>query len=205
MPRFSPETFGVPDPQQVPFCGRTDRGIVQNLFRLHDVEDSGDNWELLRREYLERLCRYLPLCPGEVLPGVTQLLGRLGQSPGVALGLLTGNTREGARLKLEHYRLMRHFSFGGYGDEHAERDAVAREALDACRTYFNGDAGTGPIWVVGDTPLDICCARAIGARAVAVATGWHSRQSLEDAEPDLLLSDLRETEAFLAQTLLETA
>lgn len=199
------ETFGVRDPQQVPFSGRTDRGIVQNLFRLHDVQDSSDNWERLRGEYLERLQRYLPLCPGEVLPGVRHLLDRLRQTPDVAVGLLTGNTFEGARLKLEHYGLMHHFLFGGYGDRHVDRDCVASEALEACHVHLDGQSGEGPIWVVGDTPLDVCCARAIGAKAVAVATGWNNYQSLEEAEPDLLLNDLRETESFLARTLLETA
>ena len=58
------ETFNVSDPHEVPFSGRTDRGIAQNLFRLHDIEDSTDNWTLLRSEYLKRLEHYLPQRPG---------------------------------------------------------------------------------------------------------------------------------------------
>ncbi|MFW6171232.1 MAG: HAD family hydrolase [Planctomycetota bacterium] len=191
------ESFGVSEPAAVPFSGRTDRGIVQDLFRRHHVPDSPENWVLLRCEYLRRLRHYLPLFAGEVLPGVRQLLDRLARHSNIAVGLLTGNMCQGARLKLEHYELMHYFSFGGYGDAHADRDQVAHEALAACRRYWDGYARSEPVWVVGDTPLDIQCARAIGAKGVAVATGWHDYKSLEDAQPDLLLHDLRETEAVL--------
>jgi phosphoglycolate phosphatase-like HAD superfamily hydrolase len=197
------ETFGVADPAQVPFSGRTDRGIAQNLFRVHDVEDTPDNWRLLCDVYLKRLRHYLPLRQGEVLPGVHRLLDQLAQHADVALGLLTGNAREGARLKLEHYELWHHFSFGGYGDHHVNRDEVAQAALAACRAYVDGDVGAEQIWVVGDTPLDIRCARAIGARVVAVATGWDDRRRLEAARPDLLFDDLMPTEAILEHTLLD--
>lgn len=193
------KTFGVDEPRAVPFSGRTDRGIVRNLFRLHGVDDSSHNWDLLCREYWRRLERYLPRFPGEVLPGVRALLDRLSQCSDAAVGLLTGNTCRGARLKLEHYQLMHHFAFGGYGDAHADRDQVAHEALAAWRKHRGAYDGAEQIWVVGDTPLDIQCARAIGAKGVAVATGWHDYQSLEAAEPDLLVHDLRETEGILLQ------
>ncbi|MFO7904271.1 MAG: HAD family hydrolase [Planctomycetota bacterium] len=190
--------FGVSEPEAVPFSGRTDRGIARNLFRRHDVPDSVENWELLRGEYLRRLRHYLPLFPGQVLPGVEQLLDRLARHANIAVGLLTGNTCQGARLKLEYYQLMHHFSFGGYGDAHADRDRVAQEALAACREHWKGYGESDQVWVVGDTPLDIQCARAIGAKGLAVATGWHDYKSLEEAQPDLLLHDLQETEAILA-------
>ena len=86
-------------------------------------------------------------------------------------------------MKLEHYELMHHFSFGGYGDRHVDRNGVAEEALAASREHVDGDVDPEQVWVVGDTPLDISCARAIGAKVVAVATGWHDRQRLEDAAP----------------------
>lgn len=199
------ETFDVPQPGEVPFSGRTDRGIAQNLFRLHDVEDTQFNWELLRVEYLKRLKHYLPRRHGEVLPGVTALLDQIAHHPNTATGLLTGNTRDGARLKLEHYDLWHHFSFGGYGDRHVDRDAVAHEAMIACREQLKRNIAPDQVWVVGDTPLDIRCARAIGARVVAVATGWHDRQRLEEAQPDLLVDDLTQTKMILEQTFRSAA
>jgi phosphoglycolate phosphatase-like HAD superfamily hydrolase len=199
------DLFGVPDPAEVPFSGRTDRGIAQSLFRLHDIEDTDENFQQLRSGYLKRLGQCLAECEGEVLPGVIELLEQLAQQPAVALGLLTGNTREGAQMKLEHYGLWHHFSFGGFGDAHVDRNHVAHEALAAYREWIGDTVDGRPVWVIGDTPLDIQCARAIGAKVVAVATGWHDRQRLEVAQPDLLLDDLKHTEMIVQHTLADVA
>jgi phosphoglycolate phosphatase-like HAD superfamily hydrolase len=115
----------------------------------------------------------------------------------VTVGLLTGNIREGARAKLTHYDLWRQFVFGGFGDEHYERDEVARVALAAVHAHLNGSVSPDRVWVIGDTPLDVRCARAIGAKAVAVATGWHTFQQLEMTSPDLLIRDFSDAEPFL--------
>jgi phosphoglycolate phosphatase-like HAD superfamily hydrolase len=132
-----------------------------------------------------------------VCPGVPALLDALAADARLAVGLLTGNIREGARLKLGHFDLFHHFAFGGFGDEHFERDDVAREALAAIRVHVNRHHQADRVWVIGDTPLDVKCARAIGARAVAVATGWHSAAELEATVPDLLLNDLSDPSDLL--------
>lgn len=195
---FSRE-FGVEHPATVPFSGRTDRGIASNLFRSHGVDDSTPNWLRLRDEYLRRLPVLLPQRDGQVLPGIQRLLDQLAGRNDVAVGLLTGNAHDGARLKLEHFGLLHHFKFGGYGDDHRDRDDVAREALAAARDYLRTDIPPNRVWVIGDTPLDVQCARAIGARAAAVATGWHNRQQLAAACPDVVLDDFDQAELFLAQ------
>ncbi len=100
---------------------------------------------------------------------------------------------------MQHYGLDEFFPFGGFGDLHVDRDDVAREALVASRAHVDGDVSSERVWVIGDTPLDIRCARAIGAKAAAVATGWHSLEQLEDAGPDLLLADLRQFDMMLQQ------
>jgi phosphoglycolate phosphatase len=115
------------------------------------------------------------------------------------VGLLTGNVRAGARVKLGHFGLYDHFAFGGFGDHHLDRDEVAREALAEVERRFNGRHSPERIWVVGDTPLDIRCARAIGARAVAVATGWHSEEELTAHGPDLFLTDLEDAGLLMAR------
>jgi phosphoglycolate phosphatase len=125
------------------------------------------------------------------------LLRQLHGRRDVALGLLTGNIRAGARIKLGHFGLFDYFAFGGFGDHHLDRDDVAREALAEVKARFDGTVAPERIWVVGDTPLDIRCARAIGARAVAVTTGWHSRAELEPHGPDLLLDDLSDPTPLL--------
>ncbi|HXG12766.1 MAG TPA: HAD family hydrolase [Gemmataceae bacterium] len=192
------EEFGLSRLEgRVEFSGRTDRAIGRDLFRLHGIEDCPANWERFLAAYLRRLPACLARHQGQVLPGIANLLQHLGGAGRVALGLLTGNTREGARLKLGHYGLAHHFHFGGYGDHHLDRCDVAREALDDLRRYLRGPVCRERIWVVGDTPLDIRCARAIGVRVAAVATGWHSLDELAAEGPDLLLRDLSDPTPLL--------
>jgi phosphoglycolate phosphatase len=177
--------------------GRPDRAILRDLFRLHVIDDTPENWRRITDAYLRELPACLASCKGRVLPGIAELLKQLHGRKDIAVGLLTGNIRAGARVKLGHFGLFDYFAFGGFGDHHFDRDDVAREALAEVRARFNGTVAAERIWVIGDTPLDIQCARAIGARAVAVVTGWHTRAELEAHKPDLLLSDLRDPQTLL--------
>jgi phosphoglycolate phosphatase len=184
------EDFGVALHTNVPYSGRTDRAIIRDLLSLHSVEATPENCKRLIAGYLTRLPDFLDRHGGVVLPGIAAILQALATRDNVAVGLLTGNMREGAKVKLGHYDLHEHFAFGGFGDEHFERDDVAREALAVIHKRFEGNATPDRIWVIGDTPLDVQCARAIGAKAVAVATGWHTVEQLEETAPDLLFADL---------------
>jgi len=189
--------FGLGHVQQgIPYSGRTDRAIGQDLLHFHDIEPTPANWGRLQKAYLGNLPGCLKRHDGKVLPGITALLERLAAHEQVAVGLLTGNIRAGARAKLGHFDLFHHFEFGGFGDDHFERNDVAREALAAAQAYCDG-VTCERIWVIGDTPLDIRCARAIGARVAAVATGVHSLAELEAEEPDLLLADLSDASRLL--------
>lgn len=187
------EEFVIDEPAQVPFAGRTDRGIGSDLFRAHEIDDSDDNWQKLRAGYLARLQKHLDERDGQVLAGVVELLYRLHRRTHAVLGLLTGNTAHGARIKLSHFGIFDYFRFGGFGDSHPHRNDVARLALDEATRHVNGD-GLDRVWVIGDTPLDIACARAIDAQVLAVATGVHGADELAAAEPDVLLDDLSDTE-----------
>jgi len=190
--------FGLARVQQgIPYSGRTDRAIGQDLLRIHGIEPSPANWQRLQDAYLRNLPACLTRHNGKILPGIAALLERLAVDEQVAVGLLTGNIRAGARLKLGHFDLYHHFEFGGFGDDHLERDDVARAALAEAQTFCDGVAPER-IWVVGDTPLDIQCARAIGARVAAVATGLHSLDELGVERPDLLLADLSDATRLLA-------
>jgi phosphoglycolate phosphatase len=191
------EVFGIALRVQIPYSGRTDRAIVRDLLRLHDLDHNVANWEKLRDAYLARLPDSLNQHQGRVLPGVVALLQTLRQREDVALGLLTGNVRAGALVKLGHYDLFDHFRFGGFGDHHFDRDDVAREALGAVHTHLGTRVVTERIWVIGDTPLDIQCARAIGAKVVGVATGVHTVEQLSECKPDLMLADLSDPNPFL--------
>ncbi len=181
----------------VPYNGRTDRAIIRDLLQFHELEASDATTRRLIAGYLRHLPACLATHPGRILPGIAALLECLSARDDVAVGLLTGNLREGARAKLGHFGLYHHFDFGGFGDEHLDRDDVARAALSEIHQRFNGTVHPERVWVIGDTPLDIRCARAIGARAVAVATGWISRNDLAQHAPDLLLDDLADPTLLL--------
>src|SRR5437868_6348044 len=114
------EDFGVALRTQVTYSGRTDRAIGRDLLRFHDVEETPDNWRRLVTGYLARLPAFLTKHRGTVLPGMAALIGLLQQRDDVAIGLLTGNIRDGARAKLGHFGLYDHFAFGGFGDHHFE-------------------------------------------------------------------------------------
>ena len=192
------EVFRLALRVQVPYSGRTDRAISRDLMSLHGIEPSAENWQRLLAVYLARLPDSLNRHHGRVLPGILAILQALQARGDIALGLLTGNVRAGARVKLGHFGLFEHFAFGGFGDHHFDRDDVAREALGAVHAHVGADVRPECVWVIGDTPLDVRCARAIGAKVVAVATGVHTCAQLRDAQPDLTLPDLADATPFLS-------
>jgi phosphoglycolate phosphatase-like HAD superfamily hydrolase len=191
------EVFGITLRFQVPYSGRTDRAIARDLLGLHGVEPSHENWQKLLVGYLARLPDCLNRNQGRVLPGILAMLQTLQKRSDVAIGPLTGNVRAGARVKLGHYGLFEHFAFGGFGDLHFDRDDVAREALAATHAHVGPHAVAECIWVIGDTPLDVKCARAIGAKVAAVATGSHSFDELVASSPDVLVNDFSDPSPFL--------
>jgi phosphoglycolate phosphatase-like HAD superfamily hydrolase len=185
--------------EKLQLSGRTDRAITLDLFRLHALEETADNWRRLLDAYLRHLPGCLATHTGRVLPGIVELLQVLHPREDVVLGLLTGNIREGAKVKLGHFGLADYFALGGFGDHHLDRNDVAREALAELRQQFQDRIRPEEVWVIGDTPLDIRCARAIGARVAAVCTGWHPREELAPHRPDLLLDDLSDPADLLSR------
>ena len=202
------EDFGIPEIlTKVAFAGRSDRAIVADLFRDHGIDPSAENWQKFCAGYLGRLDDALARHCGYVLPGVNDLLEALAARGDVAIGLLTGNVREGARRKLSHYKLWHWFPFGGFGDDHLERCDIAAAALAAAKLHLNGDIANlklangknhGEVIVIGDTQHDVNCGRSIGARCVAVATGHTSADELRAANPDLLVDSLKTLAPIMA-------
>ena len=184
----------------IPFAGRTDRAIIQDIFGHFAIHLT----EAARERFLAAYLRNLPKCladtPGLVLPGVVELLSKLHGRAAITLGLLTGNFLAGAKCKLEHYGLADYFDFalGGFGDSHLDRDDVARTALAAAQQQRPAvDFQLKNVWVIGDTPADVRCGRAIGARVLAVATGIYPAAELAAAQPDHLVTDFQDAETIL--------
>lgn len=189
---------------QVPFegvltAGRTDFGIVTEIFARYDIEPSDRQRQRFREAYLERLPECLEAKSGLILPGVLELLARLSERDDLILALLTGNYSRGAWIKLQHFGLDEYFEFGGFGDYHADRDLVAEAARTAAEESLSRTVSGEHCCVVGDTPADIRCARAIGATAVAVATGAYDRDDLHGHQPNHLFDDFSDVTDVLDQ------
>ncbi|MFW7377751.1 MAG: HAD family hydrolase [Oligoflexus sp.] len=192
------DEFGVTDPNvEIDYGGRTDRSIAKELFDLNQVPALTENFLSLYQSYLRELREHLPKSRGVMLPGVLELLTRLQDDGQVGIGLLTGNIEEGAFAKLAHFQIDRYFAFGGYGDHHEARDDIARECLLKAETHAGHKIHGEQVFVIGDTPHDVTCSRAIGARCIAVCTGYAPRESLLAAEPEILIDDMSETEALI--------
>jgi phosphoglycolate phosphatase len=192
--------YGVADALHgVELAGRTDRAIVSQVFRAIGREPSPDAVHALRAAYVDHLAAEIvkPLPGSLVLPGVFTLLDALEARADVAVGLLTGNFERGAAIKLGHFELWSRFSFGAFGDEHVNRRDLVPIALAHAAARAGCSLPASRVVVIGDTPLDVDCARAHGARSVGVTTGPFSRGALVDAEADLVLETLEETDTFL--------
>lgn len=190
------EIFHEPNFSGIRINGCTDRGIAEQIFATHGIEDSPENWDRFREGYLKYLPSTLAEKKGEVLPGVVELLDRLRVRRRVQLGILTGNSADGAREKLRHFGLAEYFQFGAYGDDHPDRDDVARQAFGELRQR-HGEVAGDDVWIIGDTPNDIRCGQAIGANVLAVATGAYDAAELARYQPTLLLDDFRDPTPWL--------
>lgn len=194
--------FGITRPTEgISTVGRSDLAITQDLLAFHGLETSDVRLQQFLEAYLVELPAQLAQLDGVALPGVAVLLERLSEQDEIVLGLLTGNFVRGARCKLAHFDLDQFFEregdlFGGFGDDERERDDVARRAWEVARSAL-GPLDPEQVWVIGDTPLDVQCARAISARVLAVGTGVFSVSALEATQPDALLADLEATEQVI--------
>ena len=188
------EQFSIRDGEdKLNFSGRTDRSLVREFFTIHGIEVSPKNFERFAVSYLFWLEKFLHEHKGSVCAGVTDFFDGLKSLPEPPLtGLLTGNLRRGAELKLRHYNLWHHFSFGGFADDNEDRDQIAAVAHQRGSQRLNRKLHGHEVLVVGDTHLDIRCARAIGAKVLAVATGTVTESELAAHNPDWLCRDLTE-------------
>lgn len=185
----------------VHFAGSTDRRIFDELATALGV---GKAYRERRAEFDRAYVRALRARMARsdprrrALPGVVGLLEELSRREDTHLGLLTGNMRAGARIKLEPFGLNRFFATGGFGAESDDRRDIARAAELSVSRHAGVSFEPSRVVVIGDTPQDVDCARAHGFRAVAVRTGWASREALVASAPDALLADLSDREETLA-------
>lgn len=179
------DLFGVTaDFGPIETAGMTDCYISAQIIRqvtkeepeVHKVKEMVERYE-------ELLCSHLTARAGEVMPNVEAILAHFHAKDDFVSLLLTGNTTAGARAKLRRYNLDQYFDFdaSGFGDNCQNRTALAHQALANARKHYAVDSSQ--IFVIGDTPNDIACGKAIDAYTVAIATGIYPLDELINHSP----------------------
>jgi phosphoglycolate phosphatase len=192
------ERFGIDDDlRDIEIAGMTDSGIVVSILNKHKILPTNENVSGFLDSYVHFLSLELPRRKGKLLPGVLELLERLKSRQHLVLALLTGNVSRGAQLKLEHYGVWHFFEFGAFADDHRDRNRLGPFARARAKEKHGREFSASEIDVIGDTPRDIACGKALGARTVAVATGTWNRDRLSEYHPDFLIDDLSHVERVI--------
>ncbi len=181
----------------IEIAGMTDSGIVVSILNKHKISATNENVSAFLDSYVHFLSLELPRRKGKLLPGVLELLRRLKSRPHLVLALLTGNVSRGAQLKLEHYGVWHFFEFGAFADDHRDRNRLGPFARARASEKHGREFSASEIDVIGDTPRDIACGKALGARTVAVATGTWNRDQLAEYHPDFLIDNLSDAEKVI--------
>ncbi|MEV5543291.1 haloacid dehalogenase-like hydrolase [Saccharopolyspora shandongensis] len=183
--RVFPEVTGQRLRELATVHGRTELDIIHNTLRLHDLEPTeqavnqlaaalADGYRAALNELTTR---------GRVLPGARQALDTLASEAGIHQSVLTGNTTEIARIKVEAFELDRYLdlSIGAYGDDHRERPELAGIARKRAAHRLGNTIPAAHVVLIGDTPSDVDAALTAGTQIIAVATGKYTVDDLRTA------------------------
>ncbi len=190
--------FGLEgDFSDIEFGGRTDPWIMREIFRKYGIAETPEHFARLFDGYVAELPGELANPQAAVLPGVHAVLAAAAAHGGIAQGLLTGNLRRGARAKLEHHGLWTRFAFGAFADDSESRNELGPHAVRRAEAAHGVRFAPDRVWIIGDTPHDIACGRAIGARTLALGTGGLDLEHLRRHGPTAVLPDLADTPAVM--------
>lgn len=182
------------------FAGKTDLQILREIASVYDINydiilsDIDSIWERMLFQFKD-YCNtdYLYTCPGAV-----ELVKELNLNDSLTLGLLTGNFKENAYLKLSAHSLDEFFMFGAFGSDHEDRNQLPPIAINRANEFFGRELfNRGNTIIIGDSPRDIECAKTNGLKVVAVATGQSSYEELNDLIPDLLFEDFSDYQSVI--------
>ena len=200
MRRAFHEVFEIDNAfDDIPMPGRTDGSIIKDALTRAGLAGQDGLTAQFRECYFHHLAEALhePHPRKMIMPGVRELLDALQRRDDVFLALLTGNFARSAQLKLEYFDLWRYFRCGAFAEDAEDRNQLLPVALQRALAHGAPPPAAHRVIVVGDTPLDVACAAASGARAVAVATGPADLATLRACGADVVFEDLSETNAFL--------
>jgi len=187
--------------RRVLMSGKTDPQIVSEYLTQFDLVDAAVHVPaILEQIEIELAAQAHEIsAQGYVLPGVSELLARLAQEKGALQTVVTGNIAPNALVKVAAFGLDRwlNLDVGAYGSDHAERTELVPIAMAKVLAGRGLSFETDEVWVVGDAPNDLACARAAGVRCLLVATGRPSFEELGALRPDALRHDLHEVDEIL--------
>jgi phosphoglycolate phosphatase-like HAD superfamily hydrolase len=201
MTRAFASTFGITDAfAGQHFGGRTDSFLVSKALQEAGLPDTPEQHERFKANYIPLLAEEIEH-PGTghkgLMPGARELLEALHQYHDLHLALLTGNYRDAAEIKLTHFEIWDYFEWGAFSDDAADRNLLVPIACQRAETYDIPAEAIQRVIVIGDTPHDIDCARAAGAKSIAVATGGYTVDQLRAFGADAVLPDLSETQTVI--------
>lgn len=201
MSRAFEQVFGVANVfANADVAGRTDTYLVSAALARAGLPDTPNAHARFRHAYVPLLRDEIIKPPRSrcgLMPGIQPLLDALQRREAVHLALLTGNFEGAAYTKLGHFGIHSFFTWGAFGEESPDRSELARVARRRAEARHVPAAARQRAVVIGDTPHDVACARAIDARVIAVATGNYSVDALRNAGADVTLPDLSDTEQVL--------
>ena len=177
--------------------GRTDTSICRDLLAYLGVPVTPAEEKRFQLAYLSHMPATMPAGKARVLAGIREALDAVHAHPEIHQALLTGNLKEGARLKLSYLGLWDYFEFGAFADDSPIRDELGPFALARAEESLGIKFPPERVYIIGDTPHDIACGKAIGAKTIAVATGAFSVEQLSALNPTHTFADLSDTQALL--------
>jgi phosphoglycolate phosphatase-like HAD superfamily hydrolase len=177
--------------EKLKFAGRTDTGLVREFFEYHHIPLTRENTERFFEHYVFLLDHILCQGAPRHCEGVLEFLTALNAlSAPPLVGLLTGNIRLGAEIKLRHCHLWDPFKMGAFADDSEDRNLIAVAARERGNRLLGKALRGDQIVVIGDTPHDVRCGRFIGAKVLAVATGGATLDELKAHQPDWAVENL---------------
>ena len=176
----------------IQLAGRTDTSIILDAGEKHKLTLDDAIIAQYKQTYFSFLPEEMakPNAEKRAMPAVEQLLPKLAVQKDIYLGLLTGNWETSGRIKLAHFDFEKYFSFGAFADDSVDRNKLVPFALQRFEEKYSVQIDRQDVYVIGDTPADIQCAKPHGVTSVAVAAAHYSTADLAAHQPDILLDDL---------------
>lgn len=176
----------------VSFSGRTDPAIVRDILKNTGLSPAQIEkmMPVCLQRYVDVMAQALTPQSVNLLPGVYDLLTTLADREEFKLGVITGNLKQTAYLKLEAANIASFFPFGAFGSDNEDRNELPAMAHRRAEAHHQRRFKKSFTAIIGDTEHDIRCSRHFGAHAIAVSTGRASTQELANHNPDLLLKSL---------------